>query len=49
MMTVVLIYILISGLIGVFNRDTYTVKITKTIIDRSLITLGYGSRLKGDE
>ncbi|CAK75905.1 unnamed protein product (macronuclear) [Paramecium tetraurelia] len=27
MMTVVLIYILVSGLIGVFNRDTYTIEV----------------------
>lgn len=49
MMTVVLIYILISGLIGVFNRDAYTVTITKTILDRGVIAIGYGSWLKRDE
>ena len=49
MMTVVLIYILVSGLIGVFNRDVYTVTIRKTIIDWSVIAIGYGSWFKGDE
>lgn len=33
MMTVVLIYILVTGLIGVFDMSTYTVICEKTIID----------------
>lgn len=49
MMTVVLIYILISGLIGVFDMTTYTVICEKTIIDWGLVIVRHGSRLKSDE
>lgn len=49
MMTVVLIYILVTGLIGMFDMSTYTVICEKTIIDWGLVTIRHGSRLKGYE